>query len=264
MTRTLPWVMVALLCLLGVAGLVSGHDVVAAVDADALGLGPSAAHPLGTDGLGRDVSARLAVAISGIAGPSALAWTVALASGISSGCLHALGPPPLRAAARAPMELIGAVPGLVLVLLLCVVGDGGRYTIGFGVGLAVAPAVAGDVTTVLRDLHARGVFEAGRVHGVGWPALIGRHALWGGCRRRLLAHALDAVVWVAALEATLSYLGGFGIQEPTPSLGNMLSHGLGSPTAAAGTWLAPGLALACLAWSLDQLAGRARGGSRAR
>jgi peptide/nickel transport system permease protein len=263
MSRLLPWLLVAALSLLGVAGLVSGHDVVGAVDADALGLAPSATHPLGTDGLGRDVLARLAVAVAAIGRPAALAWTVALALGIPAGCLQALGPRPLRAPARAPMELLGTVPGLVLVLLLCVVGDGGPSTIGLGVGLAVAPAVAGDVSTVLRDLQARGVFEAGRVHGVGWPALLGRHALWGGCRHRLLAHALDVVVWVAALEATLSYLGGFGTQEPAPSLGNMLAHGLGSPVAATGTWLAPGLALAGLAWSLDQLAGRARGGAGA-
>lgn len=260
----MPWALVAALLLLALGGALSGHDVVGAVDAEALGRGPSTAHPLGTDGLGRDVLARLSLALWGLILPALLATATAIALGIPSGCLQALGPRPLHAPARAPMELLGAVPGIVLVLLLCVVGDGGALTIGVGVGLAVAPAVAGDVTTVLRELAARGVFEAGRVHGLGWTALLGRHALWGACRHRLLAHGLEAVVLVAALEATLSYLGGFGTPEPAPSMGNMLAHGLGSPVAGAATWLAPGLALAALSWALDQLAGQARGGADAR
>ena len=260
----LPMGIAVLLLALAAAGAASGHDVIGAVDTHQLGLGPSASHPLGTDGLGRDVLWRLALALGGILAPAATAVALAMALGIPSGSLQALSPPALRSAARSPMELLGAVPGIVLVLLLCVVGDGSATSIGVGVGLATAPVVAGDVRTVLQELRGRGVFEAGRVHGLGWGALLGRHALWGGCRHRLLAHALEAAVLVAAIEATLSYLGGFGTPEPTPSLGNMLAHGLGSPGAGVGAWLAPGVALAALAWSLDQLAGQSRGGADAR
>lgn len=261
-----PWaarLAAALLVLLALGGAVSGHDVVGAVDAAARGLGPTPAHPLGTDGLGRDLLARIALALASVLPAGAAAAAVSAAVGLLAGTAQALLRGGAAAAARGPTEVLGAVPGLVLVLLLCVVGDGGLPAVGLGVGLALAPAATGDVTTALRRMRAHGVFEAGRVHGLSWGRLLLVHAWWGACRHRLLARAAQAVGWTATTEATLSYLGGFGLAEPAPSLGNMLAHGLASPSASAGAWVAPGLCLMLLAWASERLAGQARGARHA-
>jgi ABC-type dipeptide/oligopeptide/nickel transport system permease subunit len=261
-----PWVArlaAAMLLLIALGGALSGHDVVGAVDPGARGLGPTPGHPLGTDGLGRDVLARVALAIASVLPAGAAAAAISATLGLLAGTAQALlrGVPAVLA--RGPTEVLGAVPGLVLVLVLCVVGDGGLPAIGLGVGLALAPAATGDVTTALRRMRARGVFEAGRVHGLSWGRLLLVHAWWGACRHRLLARAAQAVGWTATTEATLSYLGGFGLAEPAPSLGNMLAHGISSPSAGAGAWVAPALCLVLLAWASERLAGQARGGRHA-
>jgi len=249
---------------LGAAGAwLSGHDVVASVDIDVLGASPSLAHPLGTDGLGRDLLARLGLALGAVAPLALVAGALAIAAGLVVGTVEGLHDGPASALMRASLELAATLPAIVVVLVLAVATHGWLGAIPLGVAIALAPEAAGDVALVVRSLAARGVFAAGRTHGLSWVRLLGVHAWWGGCRHRLGARALDAAARVGLVEATLSYLGGFGIEEPAPSLGNMIAHALGSPSAGLQAWLAPGVALVGLVWSLDRLAQRVRSAAHA-
>lgn len=259
-------VAMVLLCVLGLAGAgawLSGHDVVASVDVGMLGAAPSPAHPLGTDGLGRDLLARLGLGLAAIAPLAAVSAALAVGAGLLVGTVEGLRDGPVAAVVRAPLEVAGSLPGIVVVLVLAVATRGWLGAIPVGVGLVLAPEAAGDVALVVRSLASRGVLAAGRTHGVSWTRLLGLHVWWGGCRHRLAARALDAAARVTLIEATLSYLGAFGIEEPAPSLGNMIAHALSSPTAGLLAWLAPGVSLVGLIWALDRLAQRVRSAAHA-
>mgnify|MGYP000400668700 FL=1 len=55
-----------------------------------------------------------------------------------------------------------------------------------------------------------------------WWRLLFLHVLVGAAGGLVARHLLRAFAFTVVLESTLSYLGGFGVQEPWPSWGNML------------------------------------------
>src|SRR5204862_7370516 len=63
-------------------------------------------------------------------------------------------------------------------------------------------------------------------HAVGLPAHMGilKDILWFNCRADLVRQATLGMAEAILVETSLSYLG-FGVQEPTPSWGNMVQAG---------------------------------------
>jgi peptide/nickel transport system permease protein len=243
-------------------GMAVPYDVVGDVNTSLLGAPPGLSAWLGTDPLGRDVAWRLAVATHGFVGPTVAGAALALGVGVPAGLGQGLlrGIPAL--AAGAPLDITGAVPQLVIVLLACAVFGGSPWVIGASAGLAHAPAVGAVVAQQAAALRARGVFEAGRVHRVPLWRLIFVHTLWGATRAGLARQVLRLLSLIVVFEATLSYLGGFGVSEPAPSWGNMLAIGLAHPGGNPLAWLAPAAAtwalVACCGRVSDALAGPAR------
>jgi peptide/nickel transport system permease protein len=215
---------------------------------------PSWAHPLGRDGLGRDVFARLVLGFS-------LSVLIAGASaGLSTGLGAGLG---LWAGTRGGwvdatlsriMELTQSIPKLPLLLLLGSV-DLRRLGLPIGLGTVIFRLVLlftllGWLTAfrVVRqssfEVAARPFVEAARVLGVRGLALLTRH---------VLPHVLAPIRVVLAiafgefvlLESGLSFLG-LGVPAPWPSLGNLMAQGASS--GGAGLVLAPGFATAAMLW----------------
>lgn len=234
---------------LALAGAVLGYDPVLDVDSTMAGAAPSAEAWLGRDPLGRRVWARLAAAGGALLGPALGAVLLAGALGVPLGAARALGPRPVALGAGALLDAVGVVPQLVLALVACVVAGGEPLVIGLACGLGQAPIIGDATAAALRRLRATGVLEASRAHGVPLWRVVGVHGLWGGARRALAAQAVVLVARVAIIEATLSYLGGFGVAEPAASWGNMVALSLGHPRGQPWAWLAPAAALWLLAWA---------------
>jgi len=177
----------------------------------------------GTDGLGRDVAARLVAAgrISLAIGFLALALAVLL--GTVVGLLAGLGPGPLDRALMAVVDAALAIP--LLFVLLAVSAFLGQQTttvvllLGFSSWMGVARLVRG----LTLQVRQQPWFLAAK--GLGLPP-------WRLAVVHVLPHLATPLLQDATLrlgdlillEASLSFLG-FGVPPPVPSWGSMAAEG---------------------------------------
>ncbi len=235
----------ALVLLLALTALLAG--VLAPGSPSALGPAalrlhpPSAAHPLGTDVLGRDVLQRL---VWGSRVSLLVGWigvAVAVLCGTLIGLVAGLGPGWLDRSLMGVTDLFLAFPRIFLVLLLTSVSAPSLTLVMVVLGLTGWMGVARLVRAEVLTLRERDFVAAAR--GLGLPP-------WRLARQHLLPHVLPVVVVAATLrvgniillESFLSFLG-LGAQEPTVSWGAMIEQGRGYLLE--GWWLAtfPGLAI---------------------
>jgi peptide/nickel transport system permease protein len=232
---------VALVAVVSLLAPLGGYPVGADVDGGARSLGPSAAHWLGTDHLGRDLGWRLALASRAFVGPGVLSCLVAAGIGVPLGAVAGWSGGGASLFVRTGLGSIAAVPRLVLVLLLCAVYGSSPVVLAAGAGLAAAPPLAEAVYQRIERLRREQFVLAARAHGLSEPWLVLVHLVGAACGRSIARHLLEAFGAFVVLECTLSYLGGLGVQEPSPSWGNMLAFEWGR--GAVLPVFAPGLAI---------------------
>lgn len=250
---------VGLILLMRLGAAISGYDPAADVHPELASQGPSAAFWLGTDHLGRDVAQRLMHGSAAFVEPGLGAAVVTAALGLLfgtlGGYLHGGGAPRVVAgSARYLMGVLASIPALILVLLVVTIYGGAvndwplpepglMWLIALGCGLVETPALAGALAARLDGLRRAEFVLAARAHGISPARILLYHLLWVNGRGLVARHALVAFAQMVVVETTLSYLGGFGVPEPSPSWGNMLAFELavvdGNPLA----WLAPAAAI---------------------
>ena len=214
---------------------VSGLDP-ARVDLFARFEGPSAAHWLGTDELGRDTGLRLlhggrvslAVGLAGALAAALLGTLVGLAAGYFGGWVDA--------ALMRFTDGVAAAPLLPLLIVLAAVDltktglpPGWAASEAAGVARIVVivalfgwPGIARLVRGAALSVRERDYVRAGVAVGAGPLRIMARHVLPNVASPLLVAATLS-VGHVILLESVLSFLG-LGIQPPLPSWGNMLSN----------------------------------------
>ncbi|MFZ5475512.1 MAG: ABC transporter permease [Myxococcota bacterium] len=218
---------------------VSGYDVKTDVHPDRVHAGPSAEHWLGTDKLGRDVFWRLVTASRAFVPTGALAATVAGALGVGAGAIAGWFGGVPAALVRYVLGVVATVPRFVLVLLACAITGGDTWALAVASGVAYAPTLGEAVFARLEGLRRAEFVLAARAHGLSDARILGHHLLWVSCRGLVARHLCGAFGYFLLLETTLSYLGSFGVQEPTPSWGNMLALEFGQYEGNAWAWIAP-------------------------
>lgn len=242
------------LVLLALLAPVLWRDAAEQVDTVAMLQGPSAAHWLGTDALGRDVLLRVLVAARFSIGLALLATLISITIGLVLGTAPAVLPRPAGRLVVAGINLAVAFPGLLLALFFAAIfGVGARGAV-LAIGIAGAPVFARLVHTMSASVAGRDYLAAARVAGVGRLRLITRHVLPNIGEPLVVNATLAAGAGLLAF-AGLSFLG-LGVQPPGYDWGRLLGEGLGriylNPAAA----LAPGVAVV-LASSAFQLSGEA-------
>lgn len=220
------WIALAVIALIVISalapGLLAPGDPLAVHPSEAF-RPPSPAHPFGTDEVGRDTWLRV---IHG-AGPSLIigisATLIGLALALVLGLAAALGPRWLDFGVNRLLEVLFALPGLVLALLLITAFGPGVVTSTIAVGLATAPGYARMIRTQTVRIARSGYVEAERVLG---------RSPWRVLTRRVLPNLVvplfviatlgvgQAVVWASSL----SYLG-LGVAPPAAEWGAMLNAG---------------------------------------
>lgn len=216
-------------------------------------LGPSLAHPLGTDKLGRDTLTRvfvggrvsIAVALAAVAISSTLGTVLGLASGFRGGWTDTI--------IMRITDIFMAFPLFVLLIVLVAMFGPSVMNIvlilGFFSWMGVARLVRGQVLSVINQPY----IEAANSTGVQVGRLLLRHILPNSFVPIVVASTLG-VANAMLSEAALSFLG-LGIQPPTPSWGNMLNaaQSLQVLVNEPWVWIGPGLAIAFTVLSINFL-----------
>ncbi|MBD3868750.1 MAG: ABC transporter permease [Acidobacteria bacterium] len=189
---------------------------------------PSIEHWLGTDGLGRDLAARV---IHGA--------RISLAVGLLSAFLALLAGIPLGAAAgylrgsvdgviSRIIEAVLCFPTLLLLLALLAAGPAWLRRLPDVVQLAAVIALTAwiPIARYLRGeflrLTGSDLVAAARASGAGHLRIVFRHLLPAALAPVLVTTAFT-VAGAITLEAAISFIG-LGIQPPTPSWGSLLTE----------------------------------------
>lgn len=203
--------------------------------------GPSAAHPLGTDELGRDVLSRIlhgsrVTLLVGIA-----AMLAALVVGVIVGAVAGFNGGWIDALLMRFTDAMLAVPAFFFILVVITVLGSGVGTLVLVIGalswMPVARVVYGET---LRWKTAEFVVAAKSL-GVPGPRLLARHILPQAIPS-LVVSATLGVAFAILTESALSYLG-LGVQPPLPSWGNMLQRAQQYVFTAPALAIYPGIAI---------------------
>jgi len=249
--------LLSLLVLVAVIGPLIWTKAPNATDLSSVLQAPSAAHPMGTDGSGRDVLARFArgAGISLLSGAA-----VVLLSGMVGGTLGLLAGMTRGITDTVIMRALDAVlafPSLILAMTVSIgLGPGVRSAV-IGTALTCVPVYArllrSDVVRIRELPH----IEAARALGVPRGKVIRRHVLPHTVPTMLVQSA--AVFGSSVL--TLAALGfvGLGAQIPTPEWGSMITDGM-QYALTGGWWVStfPGIGLLIAVCGANVLADRMR------
>ena len=181
-------------------------------------------HLLGTDFMGRDIFARLILGIQAYFLPGLLAIAVAIMPGTALGVLAGYRPGRADTVITWFSNLVDSFPRLVLILLVVAAFKPDIYYIMVVVGLANVPATVSLVKVKIRFLREKNFIEAAEGLGLPRRTIVLKHILWHHCRASLIIRATLGMGEAILMETSMSYLG-FGVQEPTPSWGNMVQSG---------------------------------------
>lgn len=214
--------------------------------------GPSGAHLLGTDKLGRDLFTQLMIGarIALIVGIGSVALAAVL--GITIGLIAAFARPWVDDSMSAALDVIIAFPVLLLAMLVVAVQGASLWSAILAIGLAMSAVVA-RLTRILahRVLHEQFI-TAAKTSGTRWPGIVAFHVLpniWPTLGVNLALQFGAAVL----AEASLSYLG-LGAPPPNASWGRLLQEAQGTVLTAPAGAIAPGIALVVLVLGVNFIA----------
>lgn len=181
-------------------------------------------HWLGTDYLGRDTLSRLMLGVQAYFFPGLLAVGIAIGAGSLLGALSIIAQRSIGTFINFTQHFLQTMPRLVLLLLIIAIFEPEIYLIMIIIGITAIPTVASHVSARVERLNQRGFIDFAKGSGTPLLSIIFKHLLWYNCRGLLIS--LSAIIMGEAIlmETSLSYLG-FGVQEPTPSWGNMVQAG---------------------------------------
>ena len=216
-------VMLAAVFLLAViAPPIWGHAALK-IDVGAASQGSTAAHPLGTDALGRDVLHRTLVATRLSLFLAVIASLLGAGVGVPIGVLPALVGRRLGRLITSAISLAVAFPTLLLAIFVAsIVGLGAGGAV-IGIASAVAPYFARLSQTLAASVAGADYIAAARLLGIRGLSLTRRHVLPNVAEPILLTLTLtmgDALLTLAGL----SFLG-LGVQAPSYDWGGMLNDG---------------------------------------
>jgi peptide/nickel transport system permease protein len=239
---------IGMIALIVIGPFVSAHT---ALGDNAAALGPSHAHPLGTDALGRDVLSRVlsggrTVLLIPLAAVS-LAALVGGTLGISSAYV---GGWPDNLLTRV-FDLVLTIPPL-LVVLVVIAGLGTSNTvIILTVAVAWAPGYGRVVRSATQSVVVNLYVAAAKARGERGLAIVFREILPNIVGPALTEFGLE-VTYAVLFVAGLSFLG-LGVQPPNADWGLMVAENRGILPVAPLASLAPALAIVVLAVSFNLL-----------
>ncbi len=182
---------------------------------------PSAAHPFGTDEIGRDVMARMVWGARASLLAGVVSVVIAVALGVPLGVLSGYLRGWTDAVISRFTEALLAAPFLILAIALAAFLGPSLTNAMIAIGVSAMPIfirlARGQTMSVMTEDYV----ESARAVGVGHFALIWRYIL-PNIFPPILVQATLTIATAIIAEASLSFLG-LGQQPPAPSWGSMLN-----------------------------------------
>ncbi|GIE99560.1 ABC transporter permease [Paractinoplanes rishiriensis] len=250
----LDGVAIAIVTLLAVAavapGLLTPYDPLLP-DRDAILAAPSAAHPFGTDYLGRDLLSRVLHGTVRTLVGSAVAVLIGLGAGTVLGLVAAYFRGAVDAVISRIVDVLLSIPGLLLSMVVVV-------ALGFGALNAAIAVGVSSVAVFTRLMRSETLTVAGL------PFVEASHHLGGTRRQVLLRHVFPnsyhavlslaalqfglAIVWISAL----SFLG-YGAPPPQPEWGLLVAEGRDYVVSSPWLIVIPGLVITVSVLSISRV-----------
>lgn len=211
------------------------------LDYTAMLQGPSAAHWLGTDELGRDTLSRVIYGARISMQVAFIAAGVGLICGTIIGVTAAYFGGIVDLVLMRLMELLFSFPAILLAVVLMASLGTSVMNAMIAIGIVFIPGFSrlarAATEVVLREQYV----EAARAVGMSHSRILFRE-ITPNIIAPLLVEAAVAFSYAILLESALSFLG-LGAQPPEPTWGNMLNTGRGFMTQSAMLSIAPGMAI---------------------
>ena len=223
---------------------------------------PSAAHPFGTDDLGRDLLARVVVATPVSLGIGLLAAAVSLFVGFTVGGVAGYFGGAVDLLLSRLIEVVLCFPVLFLLLALAAFLPPTPLTVILAIGLTTWPGDARYARAEVLKVKDLDYTRAARAAGASTGRVLWKHLL-PSVLPPLIVSAAFGVAWAILAEAALSFLG-VGLPATTPSWGGIL--GVATSYVEEAWWLAlfPGVALFLTVAAYNLLAEGLRAGASER
>jgi len=185
--------------------------------------GPTAAHWLGTDQVGRDVFSRLLVGTKIASYLAVTAVSIALTIGIFLGMIAAFTSRWVDWSMLLIFDTVRSFPIIMFALtVIALFGPSVNTIIGIVV-ISTFPSYARLVRTQVLSLRNAEYIEAQRAMGASLPRILMRHIFPNVIGPVMIVASMD-IPLVIGVEAGLSFLG-LGVRPPTPSWGTILNDG---------------------------------------
>jgi len=185
---------------------------------------PSFEYIFGTDYLGRDIFSRIVKGTEAFFLPGLLSISVSTSMGLLFGIIAGFYPRSFGRIIFYILNIIDSVPRIIFIFIIIVIFKPSLYLIMTFVGVTSIPKVTSYIKSKVETLKRQRYIEACRGLGLSRAAIIFKHIVWLSCKSVLFIQATLGMGEAILIETSLSYLG-IGVQEPTPSWGNMVAMG---------------------------------------
>ena len=219
--------------------------------------GPSLAHPMGSDDVGRDIlsrfnqGARISLSVAAIV--TLTSMIVGGLLGIIAGLMRGW----IDEVISTAMDAILAFPPLIFAIAIAIALGASVTSAAIGITVAAVPFYARLLRSDVLKIREMTYVEAAIAAGIPFPSIVIRHIV------PLLYSTLliEAAAVFGFSILTLAALGfvGLGAQPPTPEWGNMITEGL--PYSLTGQWwlgVFPGLGVLIASVATGLIADRLR------
>lgn len=233
-----------------IPGVFSAHNATDIVPAEKL-QGPSGAHPFGTDNLGRDQYARVVYGARLSLQAAAIAVLVASVVGSLIGLLAAFAGGWVDDALMRAVDVLLAIPALLLSLAIITALGFGTMNVAIAVGVASTASFARVMRAEVLRIRTALYIEAARSGGVRWFSVLTRHVLPNASGPVTVLTTLELGTALLAVSA-LSFLG-FGARPPAPEWGSLVSFGRSYLDSAWWMTTMPGLVVAVVVLAVNRI-----------
>jgi peptide/nickel transport system permease protein len=185
--------------------------------------GPSSAHWLGTDEVGRDLLSRLVWGTRTTLLAALTATVVAGCIGVPLGMLSAYRRGFVDGVLNRLADAVLTIPALVLLLAAEAALQSNIYTSMVILGVVTSPQVYRVVRAAALAVSQRAFVQAAKLSGCGQVRILAKYIL-PNIREQITVQLTYLLGFGMLVESGISFLG-VGVKAPNPSLGTLLSEG---------------------------------------